>query len=192
MTTAAAILAAGAGSRFGRDDADGSSSTKLRVELRGKPLVLWAIEHALHSDLDELIIVVADDAFADLVPSGLVVVPNAHWADGIATSLQCAIATADEHGHDAVVVGLGDQPFVSSTAWSAVAAADRTPIAVATYDGLRRNPVRISREVWPWLPTSGDEGARVLMADRPDLVTEVPCDGNPVDIDIREDLSRWS
>jgi nicotine blue oxidoreductase len=121
-----------------------------------------------------------------------VLIRNEAWASGQATSLAAGVAAVAAAGHDVVVIGLGDQPLIGPDAWQAVAASTATPIAVASFGGERRPPVRLAAEVWPLLPKSGDDGARVLMRGRPDLVTAVPCSGEAVDIDTQEDLERWS
>jgi len=175
----AALLAAGGGTRFA------GPTHKLLAPLRGRRVVDWAHEHAVASGLDVLVV---SGAVALGLPGE---VHNPRWAEGLATSLQVAIAIAAAGDVDAVVVGLGDQPGVVPEAWQLVASSD-APIAVATYDGVRGNPVRLARAVWPLLPVTGDEGARTLMGERRSLVTEVACPGDPKDVDTVEDLDRWS
>lgn len=138
----------------------------------------------LASGLD--VVVVTGDVELE-VPDGVRVVGNDRWAEGIATSLQVAIGAAGDA--DAIVVGLADQPMITAEAWRLVAAS-QAPIAAATYDGRRRNPVRLARSVWPDLPTTGDQGASMLFRDH--AVVEVACPGNPGDVDRVEDLEQWS
>ena len=184
MTTAAIVLAAGEGSRYA------GGSHKLLADFRGRPLWTWAVDAAVAAGLDATYVVTGAVDLA--VGSAAVVVRNDAWAEGQATSVVAGVAAAGAAGHDAVVIGLADQPLIGPDAWQAVAVAVATPIAVASFGGDRRPPVRLAAEVWSLLPTTGDEGARVVMRERPDLVTAVPCIGEPVDIDTMEDLERWS
>jgi CTP:molybdopterin cytidylyltransferase MocA len=186
-TVVAAVLAAGAGSRF---DGDGH---KLLAPLDGVPVVVRAVGAAVSSGLPTIVVAGAVDLSDVLASEPVEIVANPRWAEGQATSLVCAVAVARGRGAEVLVVGLGDQPFVEPEAWRAVAdASPASPILVATYEGRRRNPVGLHRSVWDELPTEGDEGARQLMRGRPELVSEVPCPGRPVDIDTLEDLRRWS
>lgn len=188
MTIAAVVLAAGAGSRF---LASGGAHPKPLAEVGGVPLVDRVLDAVIAAGLDEVVLVDGSTDLSDRATSEVVVLHNERWPEGIATSLQVAIGHARAAGHRAIVVGLADQPGVSADAWRAVATAV-APITVATYDGRRGNPVRLDAEVWDLLPLTGDEGARRLMRERPDLVREVPCTGEPWDIDTVEDLERWS
>ena len=189
-TIAAVILAAGLGERFEGD------THKLLSPFRGKPVLQWVLEAANDAEFDEVYLVSGAIDFEketslNVFDYGVTIVENHSFEDGQATSLRSAIAVADHHKHEAIVVGLGDMPLVPSSAWSAVAQAE-TILGVATFSGNRRPPMKIHHELWPLIPISGDEGARSLLRLRPDLIHDVPCDGNPVDIDTRGDLARWS
>ena len=173
------VLAAGSGSRFH------GPSHKLTTPLQGAPLIDHAVRSALAAEVGPVVVVTGA---TDLdLPHGVTSLSNPDWESGLASSLQVAIRHARQTGHDSIVVGLGDQPLVTPEAWCAVAQAD-SPIAVASYEGVRGNPVKLEASTWDELPTTGDEGARLLMRTRPEWVREVPCAGSAFDVDTTQDL----
>jgi CTP:molybdopterin cytidylyltransferase MocA len=184
MTTAAVVLAAGLGSRYT------GPTHKLLAPFRGRTVAEWAIANAHGAGFDETIVILG--AVELTLPPGVSAVHNADFARGQATSVHLAMRYARHVGHDAIVTGLADQPLIPSACWRAVGNQRDTPIAVATYDGQRRNPVRLAAAVWDLLPLEGDEGARSIVRLHPELVTEIPCTGNSADIDTVEDLGRWN
>jgi len=197
-STLAVVLAAGGGSRF-----EGPGH-KLLAPLHGEAIAHTAIRHALEARIGAVVVVTGAADLTSVIaqagrelgddpaqpPARLHRIHNERWADGQATSLQLAVAEARRLGVTSIVVGLADQPFVEPAAWRRVAAS-AAPIALATYAGARRNPVRLHRSVWPLLPTTGDEGARTVARLHPELVEEVPSPGSPADIDTLEDLASW-
>ena len=189
MTVAAVVLAAGAGTRFA---ASGGTSHKLLADLDGRTVLHRVLDAVLATHVPVAVVSGAAD-LRQHVPPDVTLLENDRWAEGIATSLQVAVRWAADEGHDAIVVGLADQPAVTTATWATLAALpSEPPIAVATYDGRRGNPVRLAAAVWPLLPDTGDEGARVLVRGRPELVRAVPCTGHAWDVDTVEDLERWS
>jgi len=185
MTVAGVILAAGSGSRFESD------THKLRSRIGERTVFEIALRALIEANLDETIVVTGAADLVDLVPTEVSVVFNAAWASGQASSLQAAVVHCRDRHHEAMVVGLGDQPGVEPATWVSLARSDAR-IAVATYDGVRGNPVRLAADVWELLPTEGDKGARPLMASHPELVTQIRCSGRADDIDTTEDLRRWN
>jgi CTP:molybdopterin cytidylyltransferase MocA len=192
---AAAVLAAGRGARFG------GTTPKPLLEWRGRPLVAHALDAAVGSGLAPVLLVVghrADDVAAVVAdeptaPGAIVTVRNDEWASGIGSSLVAALRWLlprdDVH---AVVVGLADQPLVGAAAYQRLARAydGGALLAVATYEGVRGNPVLLAREHWEEAMTlTGDEGARVLL--RRHAAVDVPCDdtGSPIDVDTPADLA---
>jgi CTP:molybdopterin cytidylyltransferase MocA len=186
-TTLGVLLAAGAGSRFT------GSHHKLLAPLKGAPVVSYALSAMVSAGFEQCIAVTGAVALTGLLDD-VTEVQNPDWSTGQRSSVLAAIQYAEEYEFESLVVGLGDQPFISTEAWQAVAHAD-SPIAIATYDGVRGNPVKLSSTVWElFRSTEGDPdtGARDLIRLHPELVLEVACKGNSADIDTTEDLSTWT
>ncbi len=189
---AAIILAAGMSSRMG--------SNKLTETVGGKPLVRHAVEAALASAADPVIVVTGNGADAvkrSLAPLAVNFVDNPDFSKGLSTSLKCGLKSLPPDCDGALIL-LGDMPGVSTALLDKLIAAfdpgeDRA-ICIATRHGRRGNPVLWSRRFFPeMLAIEGDVGARHLIAQYGELVCEVEAadDGPLTDIDTPEALSAY-
>jgi CTP:molybdopterin cytidylyltransferase MocA len=183
MTTAAVVLAAGGGRRYGMP--------KALVEYEGSLLVERAVRTA-SAVCDPVLVVLGAQAVdvwraADL--GGATVLANQDWETGMASSLRAGLdGLRGWPGRiDAAMLLLVDMPGMTSQALARVAEhAGPDALAVATYDGVRAHPVLIGREHWDGVieTLSGDEGARRYLAEHG--ATEVDCTGlaDPADLDL--------
>jgi molybdenum cofactor cytidylyltransferase len=181
------LLAAGSGTRFS------GSQHKLLSQIEGQTIISRSLTAMASSGLDGYIVVSGALDLSNHI-GDLEEVHNPEWKTGQRSSVIAAMNFARSHGYDAIVVGLADQPFLTSEAWNNVASSP-SPIAVATYNGTRGNPVRLHSSVWDTfedLEADPDTGARSLIHLHPELVREVACEGNSADIDTTEDLDTWT
>ena len=177
------ILAAGAGRRFG--------STKQLAELRGRPLLAHALEAMLAAGLERVIVVLGHDAEAirarvDFGAAEVVIAED--WADGQAASLRRGLAAAGEA--DAVVITLGDQPFITpQVIRAALDQLEGYDAVRALYGDLPGHPVVLGRAVLDAAGgLRGDQGARELLADFRVHQWQAGHLASAVDVDTPEEL----
>jgi molybdenum cofactor cytidylyltransferase len=179
------VLAAGEGKRFG--------GAKLAADLDGATVLDHAIAAILAVPAIERIVIVlgahADEVAAKSDLAEVETVACEDWREGIAASLRAGVAELAEA--EAIVVTLGDQPFITPQVIAAIVDQldARPPAARATYDGRPGHPVLIKRELFAELRSlRGDAGARDLLTTAG--VRELECGHlcRPDDIDEPEDL----
>lgn len=179
-----AVLAAGAGRRFG--------GAKLLAPLAGRPLLAWALEAARAQRNARVALVVgcrAAEVAAAVDLAGVEVVPNPYWREGIASSIRCAAASLAAGEAGLLLLG-GDQPLVGAGGLASLIARwagrpDRP--AAARYCGVLGLPALFPRAQLAALEgLAGDRGARRLLAGA------TPCDLPlaALDVDTPEDLER--
>jgi len=152
---ASVLLAAGASTRFGPAD-------KLHADLRGRPLVMHAATTLRTIGFGALIAVCGPETVSLL--DGFKIVVNDAPGEGQARSIRLGVAHALEHDVDAVLVALGDMPFVTATHLRALLAADGEMVASAL-DGQVMPPALFRRDrATALLALHGDRGAGSLLA----------------------------
>jgi CTP:molybdopterin cytidylyltransferase MocA len=189
MTTAAVVLAAGAGTRFG--------GGKLLAPLRGQPIVAHVVDAARAAGLEPIVIVVPPTGELDDLELGVVRrVMNPNPAEGLSSSVRLGLRALElDTDVEAVVILPGDQPLVRPEVIRSLLAAPNelpaTPFVVASYaDDGAPNPILARRSIWRLADElAGDRGFGPVLAAHPELVRVVPVDGANPDIDTLADLA---
>jgi len=187
---AALVLAAGRAVRMG--------SPKLLLPVGGEALLARVLRAARASRCDDVLVVVgagAEDITAAAREAGARAVLNPRYAEGMGTSVAAGIAALPDEC-EAVVVLLGDQPFVGPEIINALIDAHRDtgrPLVASRYGTVRGAPMLIGRDLFDEARAlDGDVGARVLLRRHPELVAEVDVGEGPAswDVDTPDDLER--
>ncbi len=191
--TTAIVLAAGSASRFG--------AVKLLARLDGVPLLERVLGIARGAGVREIVLVLGDaapDLESAIDLSGVQIVRNPRPADGLSSSLRLGLA-AVRPGSDAALVLLGDQPLVRTDVIAMLLAApvpSGRSIVVPRYsDDGALNPALLLRAAWPLAEgLTGDRGMGPVIRANPELVVDVPVDGDNPDVDTPADLAlvEWA
>jgi len=177
---AAAVLAAGSGSRMG--------GPKAELVIDGTRLLNRVVGAARAAGCAPVYAVVRDGT--DVAEA--IAVVNPHPDRGMRSSLDLAVAAAADT--DALAVLLVDNPGISAEAIAAVAAAwSPGRIAIGRYSERSGHPIVMGPDLWrAALDVAGpDEGARAFLAAHAELIDEVDVPGDPSDLDTPDELARW-
>ena len=181
----AILLAAGESRRMGRP--------KQLLEWQGKTLLQHVLESLIHSEADEIILVLGHEA--DRISESLPALPvkiviNPDYQQGMASSLRQGLLALDPQS-EAFLLCLADQPGIGpeivNTIIRAFRQADPTRgIIRPVYRGRRGHPVLISnrhlKEALRLL--QGDVGARQILINHPEDILEIEVDRDAVLVDM--------
>ncbi len=189
MKVAGILLAAGAGTRMGRN--------KLLDPLDGETLLRRAARRALTAGLDPVLVVVgheAERARAEVEGLGCRAVPNPDHARGINTSLSAGIDAVPPEA-DVAVVLLADMPWVSVDMIRAVAlrhAETGAPVVASRYGDATAPPVLYARSLFAELRGGEGEGrGREVVGRHARAAAFVSWPASALaDLDVPDDIER--
>ncbi len=182
----AIVLAAGQATRFGQ--------CKQLVRIGGKALLERALDNLRTSKIDDIVVVLganAEEIRQQISLEGVRVVMNPYYAEGMSTSIQAGLRALPETAEAAMIV-LADQPFVTPRTLDLLVdeySRARPGILVPAYDGVRGNPVIVSRALFgEMMDIRGDIGCRAVFGGHEVMMLPVDDRGVTMDIDTMEDL----
>jgi len=180
---AAMILAAGESKRMGKP--------KQLMPLGRTTILEQTVDNFLDSKVNEVIVVLghrAEEAKRLIAARPVKLAINPNYQQGMSTSVIAGLSMVDSRA-EAVMITLGDQPFIDSQTINILAeafGAHNKGIAIPVYRGRRGHPVVFAMIYkGELLKLKGDIGAREIVDRHPDdvLGVAVNCEGICIDID---------
>jgi molybdenum cofactor cytidylyltransferase len=182
----AAILAAGAGTRFG--------DVKQLVRLRGEPVLHDLVASAAFVAGSSVTVVIGAHAgvvAAALRQRAVSLAVNRGWEEGIASSIRVAVHSAPP-GSGALLLMLADQVGVTADDLKRLHASWRRHpvlIAAALFRGAPGLPAIFPRWAFPdLLELRGERDARTVLRRNVERVVRVPMSNAGIDLDTPDDL----
>jgi len=187
---AAVVLAAGASSRMGKP--------KLTLPVSGEPMLGKTLDIYRRALVDRVVVVLGANAAKlreEVKFEKETVILNPLFRNGMSGSLKLGLKAVEKEA-DAMIVALGDQPYVSpDTINTMIEVYSRTnaSVVIPTYRGIRGNPVLFDKSVFPEIKRiKGDKGAKSVVERHSESLREVAVEDSGVlfDIDTPSDYSK--
>lgn len=179
----AILLAAGESKRMGK--------LKQLMPLGNTTIVEQTIDNLLSSGVSEVIVVLghkAEEVMKKTATRPIKIAVNPIYHQGMGTSIAAGLNLVDSRAQ-AVMLALGDQPFVDSQTINRLIEefdSHDKGIAIPTYQGRRGHPLIFSIKYKAQLSgLKGNIGGREIIKEHPEDILEVAveCEGIVIDID---------
>lgn len=192
MNCGAIVLAAGSSSRMGR--------SKQMLEINGEPLLIRTIRRVLEAGITPLCVVLGSEEKAHRrILEGLPVqvVHNRSWESGMGSSIKAGLLhlMSSHPSLEATLILVCDQPLLKPENIRNLLStyeAHNKPIIASRYSGMPGVPALFTRAYFDQLAAlPDDQGARKIILQNPDDVTEVDFPGGEVDLDTPGDYEAF-
>ncbi|WP_019244306.1 MULTISPECIES: nucleotidyltransferase family protein [Bacillus] len=188
MKITGVYLAAGNSKRMGKD--------KLTLQIANKQIGIWALNEAIISNLNHIIIVTKCNHhldFSGLSKDKLNCIEIANYEYGQSYSLKKGVEKAENLESDAVLIFLADQPFITSEMLNILITTFNqnlnSSFIASSNHGQIQPPILISKNLFYELKQiRGDQGAKSVIEKNREKGLLIPFDDKQLFIDIDE----WS
>ena len=192
MNTGAIILAAGSSSRMGQ--------SKQLLDIHGEQLLVKTVQTVLKAGIAQVAVVLGADEgqhrkIIEHLPAEIVF--NRHWERGMGSSLKAGLqhVLAQHPSLDAVIVLVCDQPLLKTGNISGLVERHMEtgkPIIASRYSGRPGVPALFDKSYFEQLGRlPDDQGAKKIILQNMNDVSEVDFPGGEVDLDTREDYDAF-